>query len=70
MEQPCLDKMMQNLDSKYALVTATAKRARQLTEGIPTCLAEEVASVKPVSLAMQEIAQGKIKITLVKGGLK
>jgi DNA-directed RNA polymerase subunit omega len=70
-EQPCLDKMMTNLDSKYALVAATARRARQLTDG-DTPRVEGLAQkkVKPVSLAMQEIAEGKIKVTIVKGGIK
>ncbi len=71
MKQPYLSKMMGKLDSKYALVVATAKRARMLTDGDSVCVenvSEEAA--KPVSLAMQEIAQGKIIIETPKGGIK
>ena len=71
MEQPCLEKMMTNLESKYALVTVAAKRARQLTNGDPAYVEKSLSpKVKSVSLAMQEIAAGKIKVTLVKGGIK
>ncbi|HHX97144.1 MAG TPA: DNA-directed RNA polymerase subunit omega [Clostridia bacterium] len=71
MEQPCLDKMMKRSDSKYALVVATAKRARQLTNGeTPLLTVPEDETIKPVSMAMQEIAAGKIKIEVVKGKLK
>lgn len=71
MEQPCLDEMMGNLDSKYALVVVTAKRARQLTEGSIPCLEGlSVEKGKPVSIAMEEIARGKIKVGTPKGGIK
>lgn len=71
MKQPYLSKMMGKLDSKYALVVATAKRARMLTDGANVC-AEYVPdeTAKPVSLAMQEIAEGKIIIETSKGGIK
>ncbi|MGI6587592.1 MAG: DNA-directed RNA polymerase subunit omega [Peptococcia bacterium] len=71
MEQPCLDEMMTGLDSKYALVVATAKRARQLTDGDTPCVEELLQEkVKPVSIAMREIASGKIKTKTAKGGIK
>ena len=58
MEQPTIDKMMENVDSKYSLVVAAAKRARELTDG-----AEPLAKVnsnKPVSIALCEIGEDKI----------
>lgn len=71
MAQPYLEKMMKNLDSKYALVVVTAKRARQLTEGRSSSIAGlSVEQEKPVSIAMQEIANGKINIEIPKGGIK
>jgi DNA-directed RNA polymerase omega subunit len=70
-EQPCLDEMMAGLDSKYALVAATAKRARKLTDGdIPCVEGLSREKVKSVSIAMQEIASGKVKVKLSKGGIK
>jgi len=69
--QPYVEKMMKNLDSKYALVVITAKRARQLTEGgTPYVEGLSVDKDKPVSIAMQEIADGKIKTDIPKGGIK
>lgn len=58
MEQPTIDKMMEKVDSKYSLVVAAAKRARELTDG-----AEPLAKVnsnKPVSIALCEIGEDKI----------
>ncbi|MFZ5899585.1 MAG: DNA-directed RNA polymerase subunit omega [Bacillota bacterium] len=56
---PSLDELMKKADSRYSLVVAAAKRARMLTEkenaGIP------LAPGKPVSIALQEIAEGKVK---------
>jgi len=71
MAQPYLEKMMKNMDSKYALVVVTAKRARQLTEGKTPCVEGfSIEKDKPVSIAMQEIANGKIKAEVHKGGIK
>ena len=71
MQQPWLESMMGDLDSKYALVVATAKRARMLTDGASPCMEGlAVDNEKPVSIAMVEIAAGKIKIETSKGGIK
>jgi len=71
MTQPYVEKMMKNLDSKYALVVVTAKRARQLTEGRTPCVKGlSIDKDKPVSIAMQEVAAGKIIIEIPKGGIK
>ncbi len=50
---PEVSKLMKGMDSRYSLVIATAKRARQL--------AADVSDDKPVSHAIAEIAAGKIK---------
>ena len=48
--------MMEKLDSKYALVVVTAKRARQLTDGRTPCVEGlSVDKDKPVSIAMQKL---------------
>ncbi|HHZ16836.1 MAG TPA: DNA-directed RNA polymerase subunit omega [Clostridia bacterium] len=71
MQQPEISKMMGNLDSKYALVVATAKRARMLTDGDnPSVENLSLENAKPVTIAMQEIAAGKIDIQTTKGGIK
>jgi len=68
MKQPSLDLLMQKVDSKYTLVVAAAKRARMLM-GDP---ANEnlQKGVKPVSIALQEIADGKLHFERTREGIK
>lgn len=66
MINPSLDSLLEKVDSKYTLVVAAAKRARQLMN-------EEQAhtnsrSKKPVSIALEEISQDKIKIERLRQG--
>ena len=51
---PEISKLMKEFDSRYSLVIATAKRARQLALNNAT-------DDKPVSRAISEIAAGKVK---------
>lgn len=72
MRQPSIDKLLKRTDSKYALVVVAAKRARMLTEG-DSPLIEKTNSAgisKPVSLALEEIADGKLSYEAPKGGIK
>lgn len=64
MNQPTLDELMKKVDSRYTLVIVAAKRARLLTEADE----DEVNSSKPVTRALQEIANGKIKFRHTRGG--
>lgn len=48
-------------DSKYSLVVAVSKRARQLVDGKETYV--DADSNNPVSIAIQEIYEGKILCT-------
>lgn len=68
MKQPSLDVLMNHVDSKYTLVVATAKRAREITEGSTKMV--EADSYKPVSLALEEIAKNKIAYERTKTGIK
>ncbi|NPV27712.1 MAG: DNA-directed RNA polymerase subunit omega [Firmicutes bacterium] len=68
MEQPSLESLMKNVDSKYTLVVAAAKRARMITEGHAPLVT--VKSSKPVTIALQEIAARKIKYERTKSGIK
>lgn len=69
-DEPMLDDLLKSADSKYTLVILAAKRAReinsyynQLGEGraefVPP-LVETGLRNKPLSIALQEIAEGKI----------
>jgi len=46
------------IDSRYSLVIASAKRARQIVNG-----QEHVSTYKPLSIAVEEIREGKVHIT-------
>lgn len=63
---PSIDRLMKKVDSKYTLVAAAAKRARYLQEeqGEKT---ESPQTEKYVSVALTEIATGKIDIVTREG---
>ena len=52
------------VNSRYSIVMATAKRARQLIGGAEP-LINDVEGKKPLSIAVEELYEGKVKI---KGG--
>lgn len=55
---PTLKTLLEKVDSKYTLVVAVSKRARQLVDGQPKLT--KVTSNKPVTVAVNEIAEGKV----------
>ncbi|MEW6281110.1 MAG: DNA-directed RNA polymerase subunit omega [Candidatus Eremiobacterota bacterium] len=60
--EPNLDILLSNdaLENKFALVTLALKRARQLNDGSPYLT--DTGARKPVSMALHEIAAGKISL--------
>ena len=66
--KPTLESLMQKVDSKYSLVTLAAKRARELTDGDEPLV--ETDTKKVVSIAMEEIDQGKITYKAPQDGIK
>ncbi|MEK3730985.1 MULTISPECIES: DNA-directed RNA polymerase subunit omega [Paenibacillus] len=58
---PSIDEMMNKVDSKYSLVVAASRRARQLREGAPSEL-EDPKSHKFVGVALEEIYGDYIKV--------
>lgn len=48
------------VNSRYSIVMATAKRARQIISGDEPMVA--VSGIKPLSAAVAELNEGKIKI--------
>jgi DNA-directed RNA polymerase subunit omega len=48
------------VNSRYSIVIATAKRARQLIDGVEPLI--ESNFPKPLSVAIEELYQGKVKI--------
>ena len=66
--KPTLESLMTKVDSKDTLVTLAAKRARQLTDGDEPLV--DVDTTKVVSIAMEEIDQGKITYEAPRDGIK
>lgn len=60
MRQPPLANLIARTGSKYLLVVLAARRARQITEA-GTILAGD-KSVKPVTIALYEVEEGKITV--------
>ena len=73
MIHPCYSELMQAINtnsneddeilvnSRYSLVLATSKRARQIIAGSEP-LVEGAAGKKPLSIAIDELYKGKVKI--------
>ena len=68
MIEPPIKSLMDKVDSRYTLVVATAKRARQLAEGAHKLT--KYSSEKAVTLAIHEISENKITYTRTKSGIK
>lgn len=49
------------VNSRYSIVLATAKRARQIIGGEESLL-DDVTNKKPFSIAVEELYSGKVKI--------
>lgn len=59
---PPVADLLKNVDSRYLLVNVVAQRARRIAVEAET-LQEELTE-KPVTLAIQEVADGKLSATL------
>lgn len=68
MNKPYLDQLLTKVDSKYTLIIAGAKRARQITTENPEL--SRSGEVNPVSKALQEIYDGDVTWTRTKDGIK
>jgi DNA-directed RNA polymerase subunit omega len=69
MMDPPIEALLDRVDSKYTLVSLSAKRGRevnsyfnQLGEGLGSIVPPQVTSIsrKPLSIALDEVAAGKI----------
>ena len=49
------------VNSRYSIVIATAKRARQIIAGDEP-MADKIVCPKPLSIAVEELYEGKVKI--------
>ena len=70
MIDPAIEDLLDKVDSKFSLVTLSAKRGRQINsyfnqlgEGLGAIVPPQVSSVarKPLSIALEEIAASKVR---------
>ncbi|MHB8243983.1 MAG: DNA-directed RNA polymerase subunit omega [Acidimicrobiales bacterium] len=76
MIDPPIEELLDKVDSKFTLVTLAARRGRQvnsyfsqLGEGLGAIVPPQVASTarKPLSIALEEIAAGKVRANFLPG---
>ena len=58
MLKPPIDEMLKKVDSRYTLVLAASKRAREIIDGQEALT--DIESIKPVTIATNEIYTDKI----------
>ncbi len=59
---PPVADLLKNMDSRYLLVNVVAQRARQIAAEAEEY--QEELTEKPVTLAIREVAEGKLTATL------
>ena len=59
---PPVADLLKNVDSRYLLVNVVAQRARQIAEEAE--IFQEELTDKPVTLAIREVAEGKLSATV------
>ena len=82
MIEPNIETLVEQADSKYTLVLLAAKRSRQINsyftqlgEGVAEYTPPQVPlradrALKPLSIALQEIAEGKVTFERTAEGIK
>ncbi|HET7629341.1 MAG TPA: DNA-directed RNA polymerase subunit omega [Bacillales bacterium] len=63
MLEPSIDELMDRVNSKYMLVTLSAKRAREL-QNVSSANKDDVHSRKYVGQALREIADRKLSVEM------
>lgn len=59
---PAMSELLKHIDSRYLLVNVVARRARQLS--IEAEIFHEPLTDKPVTLAIREVAEGKLEASI------
>lgn len=60
MVKPTVKELLTKVDNRFGLVIATAKRARQISDGDDVLV--DTDEEAPVTIAANEIAEGKVAI--------
>lgn len=59
---PAMSELLKNIDSRYLMVNVVARRARQIS--IESETFHEPLPEKPVTLAIREVAEGKLSAAI------
>ena len=57
--KPSVTELLEKVDNRYTLAVMSSKRARQIAEGAPVLT--KVKEKSPVTLAVNEIAEGMVR---------
>ena len=68
MINPSVVELLEKVDNRYSLVTVTAKRARQIIDGAVPLVS--ISSLKPLTIAINEIFTGEVVYETIKEGIK
>ena len=63
--KPSINEVLAKIDNRYYLVGTVAKRAREIVDGSESYVDSKVNKGRPVMLATEEIAEGKITYRLL-----
>lgn len=69
MINPSIVELLTKVDNRYSLVTVASKRARQLIDG-DEALVEVADTIKPLTIAINEVNDEKITYESLMKGLK
>jgi len=78
--KPQIENLLDNSDSRFTLVMEVAKRGRQINDYYNAIKRQELVNIRgpqitlvskhPLSIALEEVAQGKIEFKRVADGIK
>ena len=65
MVKPSINDILEKINNRYYLVGTVAKRAREIVDGSEIYVENKQGENKPVCLASEEVAEGKITYRLL-----
>ncbi|MGL6105334.1 DNA-directed RNA polymerase subunit omega [Romboutsia sp.] len=65
MLKPSINEVLNKIENRYYLVGTVSRRAREIIDGADIYVLNKQKETKPVSIATQEVAEGKISYRLL-----
>ena len=65
MVKPSINDVLEKINNRYYLVVTVAKRAREIVDGAELYVENKQGENKPVCLATEEVAEGKLTYRLL-----